>query len=141
MEPFDPLQRRLFTLINVATSPWWLVMIAAPRSRLAAWMAERAEVVLVSLGLGYATLLARGLGGEGVDFTDGESVRAGLARPDGFLAGWAHFVAFDLFVGRWIWRTALAEGRGCRVALLLTWFAGPLGLSWFTLQRRLRPAT
>lgn len=98
--------------------------------------------MLAGLGMGYAGLLARGVGdGDPVRFTDPESVRDALRRPDGFLAGWAHYMAFDLFVGRWIWRTALDEQRGCRVALLLTWLAGPLGMTVFMAQRRLRPRT
>lgn len=50
----------------------------------------------------------------------------------------AHYIAFDLFVGRWIWETAREEGRSCRVALLLTWMAGPAGLTVFLGQRALR---
>lgn len=137
----DATRRQLFTLINASTAPWWLSMIVAPRARLTSRLADRAPLVLAGLGLSYTGLLARGFGdGDAIDFTDPDSVRAGLQRPDGFLAGWAHYLAFDLFVGRWIWRTALAEDRGCRIALLLTWLAGPLGLTVFMAQRRLRPA-
>jgi hypothetical protein len=138
--PMDASRRRTFALLNASTAPWWLAMIVAPRSRPTARLVDAAPLVLTGLGVSYATLLVRSSGdGDGVDVTDPDSVIAALSRPDGFLAGWAHYLAFDLFVGRWIWRTALDEGRGCRVALLLTWFLGPLGLTVFTLQRRLRP--
>lgn len=138
----DATHRQIFTLVNMSTAPWWLSMIILPRARFTARLVDRAPLALAGLGLSYAGLLVRSLGdGDGIDFSDADSVRAALQRPDGFLAGWAHYVAFDLFVGRWIWRTALDEGRGCRVALLLTWLAGPLGLTVFMTQRRLRPAT
>ncbi|HSK95119.1 MAG TPA: abscisic acid-deficient protein Aba4 family protein, partial [Euzebyales bacterium] len=74
-----------------------------------------------------------------LDDLDPDAMRQAVARPDAFLAGWAHYVAFDVFVGRWIWRTALTERRGCRVALLLTMLFGPAGLLLFLAQRRLRP--
>lgn len=136
----DEPRRRAFALLNASTAPWWLCMIVFPRTRLTARLVGAAPVVLTGLGVSYGALLVRGLGeGDGLDYSDPDSVIAMLTRPDGFLAGWAHYVAFDLFVGRWIWRTALDEGRGCRVALLLTWLFGPLGLTLFMLQRRLRP--
>lgn len=137
----DTTHRQLFALLNASTAPWWLSMILLPRAAWTARLVDRAPLVLGGLGLSYAALLARGLSdSDPIDVTGAaESMRAGLQRPDVFLAGWAHYLAFDLFVGRWIWRTALAEGRGCRVALLLTWWAGPLGLMVFMAQRRLRP--
>ena len=138
----DMAHRQMFALLNASTAPWWLSMILLPRSAFTARLVDRTPLVLGGLGLSYAALLGRGLGhGDPIDFTDPDSVRAGLQRPDGFLAGWAHYLAFDLFVGRWIWRTALAERRGCRIALLLTWWTGPLGLTVFMAQRRLRPVT
>ena len=70
-----------------------------------------------------------------MDFRDPATVRTGLSRPKGFLAGWTHYIAFDLFVGRWVWEQGLAERRSTRVALLLTWLAGPAGLAVFLGQR------
>jgi hypothetical protein len=47
------------------------------------------------------------------------------------LAGWTHYISFDLFVGTWIWRKSLAEGKPARLAMLLTWWVGPAGLGLF----------
>lgn len=138
----DPFERRLYTAVNTSTAPLFLLMVLAPRAALTARVVARAAPPLqAGLALTYAGLLASTVGrGERVDFRDGDSVRRGLTQPRGFLAGWAHFLAFDLFVGRWIWETGLAEGRSTRAALLLTWLAGPLGLLLFTAQRALRQA-
>ena len=136
----DAAHHRMFAVLNAAVMPWWLAMIVAPRSRTTARLVARMPVALGALGVTYGGLIARGLGTGGIDFSDAEAVRALLQAPDGFLAGWTHYLAFDLFVGRWIWRTALDEGRGCRVALTLTLMFGPLGLTWFAAQRRVRPA-
>jgi Domain of unknown function (DUF4281) len=132
--------RRTFALLNAVVMPWWLAMLVMPRSRATAWLMDRLPVVLAMLGVTYVGLLARAIDGGLLDSLDADALRHAVARPHGFLAGWAHYVAFDVFVGRWIWTTALAEGRGCRMALLMTLLAGPSGLLLFMTQRRLRPA-
>ncbi len=71
-----------------------------------------------------------------LNFRDPEAVRKALGEPDIFLGGWTHYIAFDLFVGRWIWQDALERGRSARLALFLTWMAGPAGLSLHLLRRR-----
>lgn len=135
-----PSQRRTFALVNAVAAPWWLAMILLPRAAVTGWLMQRMPVALATLGVTYTGLLVRGLGAGPVEIIDPDALRTALGRPDVFLAGWAHYVAFDLFVGRWIWRTALAEDRGCRLALLLTFMAGPAGLTLFLAQRRRRPA-
>lgn len=122
-------ERRLYAVINTCTAPLWLLMVLAPRSALTASAVRLATPLYATLGASYVGLLASGWGGERVDFRDPETVRRGLLQPRGFLAGWAHYIAFDLFVGRWIWEQGLTTGRSTRGALLLTWLAGPAGLS------------
>lgn len=135
----EPSQRRVFALLNALVLPWWLAMMLAPRSRVTAWLMARLPVVLAVVGMSYVGLLARAIDGGLLDGLDPDSMRQALSQPDAFLAGWAHYVAFDVFVGRWIWRTALAENRGCRIALLATMLFGPTGLLLFRAQRRFRP--
>jgi hypothetical protein len=136
--PLAPRRRQAYMLINASSAPIWLAMIVAPRSRLARWLVQAATPLFVGLGVTYDALLASGFAqsGEVIDFTDPDAVRRALSSPDVFLAGWAHYIAFDLFVGRWIWEDALARGRAPRLALLLTWLAGPAGLSLYLVQRR-----
>lgn len=135
--PFSPSRRQAYALINGSSAPVWLAMILAPRSRLTRWLVQRATLLFVGLGLTYDALLASGVArnGEVVDFRDPDAVRTALSSPDLFLAGWAHYIAFDLFVGRWIWEDALAQGRRAPLSLLLTWLAGPTGLSLYLVRR------
>lgn len=135
MEAFSARDRRLYAVINSCTAPLWLAMILLPRSPVTAGLVRLATPLYAALGTTYVALLASGWGGERVDFRDPATVRAGLSRPKGFLAGWTHYIAFDLFVGRWVWEQGLAERRSTRVALLLTWLAGPAGLAVFLGQR------
>jgi Domain of unknown function (DUF4281) len=136
--PLSPRRRQAYMFINGSSAPVWLAMILAPGSSLTRWLVQRATFLFVGLGVTYDALLASGVlrSGEVVDFRDPDAVRGALSSPDLFLAGWTHYIAFDLFVGRWIWEDALAQGRRARLALLLTWMAGPAGLSLYLVQRR-----
>lgn len=136
MAEFISRDKALYAVINTCTAPLWLAMIVLPRSAVTRTVLSVATPLYATLGASYVALLASGWGGERVDFRDPETVRRGLAQPKGFLAGWAHYIAFDLFVGRWIWEQGLAQQRSTRVSLLLTWLAGPAGLTLWLGQSR-----
>ncbi len=139
MSESKPRHQLLWKLVNVSTMPVWLAMILLPSSRATAWMAARLVPLYGALGLTYtATLAASAVSsGSPPDFSRPEKVSELLQNPDAMLAAWTHYIAFDLFVGRWIWEMSLEEGKPARLALLLTWWAGPLGLTLFLARRRL----
>lgn len=67
-----------------------------------------------------------------------------LAKPELALAGWVHYLAFDLFVGGWEVRTAHAEAIPFIFVipcLVLTFLFGPAGLLAFAALRAARQAT
>lgn len=139
MTPLTPRERQVYTVVNTCTAPLWLLMILAPRAPVTARALQAATPLYAALGASYVGLLASGWGGQRVDFRDPESVRRGLLQPRAFLAGWTHYIAFDLFVGRWIWEQGLEQRRSSRLALLLTWLAGPSGLALWLAQRAVSP--
>jgi hypothetical protein len=128
-----------WTLINLSSVPVWLAMIIAPRSGLTRWMADHLTPLHAGLGVVYTSTLAAGVatGDERPDFGSIESVQRLLQNPNSMLAAWTHYITFDLFVGRWIWERSLAEGKPARLALLLTWWAGPLGLTTYLARSKL----
>lgn len=130
--PMTPGQRRAFQVLSATTAPVWLAMILFPRARATARLVALATPLSAALGVAYTALLARAMltgDGDPPRFDDPDSLRAGLTRPDAFLAGWTHYLAVDLHVGRHIWAEALERGRTDRIPLFLTWMAGPLGLT------------
>jgi len=131
--------QRAWSAVNYSTVPFWLAMIVAPRSRMTRWLVERAAPLHATLSVVYTVALAAGTatGGERVDFTKLASVSRAFQQPEWMLAGWTHYISFDLLVGSWIWRRALAEGRSARLSLLLTWWAGPAGFGLFAARNRL----
>lgn len=135
-------RRALYTVVNLSSTPIWAAMILAPRSRLTRRMVELITPLQLGLGGVYDGLFTAGLirHGKMLDFTNPDRVREGLANPDLFIAAWAHYIAFDVFVGRWIWQDALEAGTGrhwrTRLSLLLTMMAGPAGMSLYLVTRR-----
>jgi hypothetical protein len=125
-----------FTLLNLAVLPWWGLWLVAPRSERARSAASHSGIFL-GLAAVYALLLAAALGGDlpGIGYA---ALRAALASPTGFLAGWTHYLAFDLFVGAWILRESQRIALEPRPYLLLALLVGPLGLGAFLLRRGLR---
>lgn len=132
LAPMSPGRRTAFQVLSATTAPVWLAMILFPRARVTRRLVALATPLSAALGVAYTALLARAMlngDSEPPRFDDPDSLRAGLTEPDAFLAGWTHYLAFDLYVGRHIWSAALERGRTDRIALLLTWMAGPLGLT------------
>lgn len=141
LSPVAPSRRRAYALVTGSSAPVFLAMIVAPRSSLTARLVGRSGLLHAALGAGYGGLLVTGVATTRSmpDLRDPDRLRAALAHQDFFLAGWTHYVTFDLFVGQWIWRDALEAGRSARLALFLTWMVGPIGLAVYLAQRRLSP--
>ena len=68
-----------------------------------------------------------------------EGVMRLFASPWLVLAGWLHYLAFDLFVGAWLTRDASRNGiRHVLVVpcLIATLLAGPIGLGSYLVLRQ-----
>ncbi len=156
--PMRPGERTAFSVLSASTAPVWIAMIVAPRSRLTALLVRWSTPLSIGLGGAYVGLLGTSLlrsdgptpGSTGTGtgtgtgtstgnstgrLDDPETLRAALGTPTAFLAGWTHYLVFDLLVGRAIHEHALARGRTARVSLLLTWWAGPAGWTLHLLDR------
>lgn len=116
-----------FSLLNVAILPFWLLLIFAPRWRYTQRIVHGAGVFML-LGIVYTVCLFKnGL----VPLTDLESGMKAFQQPWLFLAGWTHYLSFDLMVGAWVSRDALRHGVShwfVVPSLLLVLNLGPLGL-------------
>ncbi len=130
--------RRAYAIINSSSAPVWLAMIVAPRAPLTRRLVSSSAPLLASLGVTYGSLLSAGIVRERklIDYRDPEAVIGALSSPETFLAAWTHYIAFDLFVGRWIWLDGLDRRIATRWALLMTWLFGPVGLTLHLATRR-----
>ena len=79
--------------------------------------------------------------GESPDFWTIEGVRTVFVTDPGVTLGWVHYLAFDLFVGLWVARTAdeISLSRIFQAPVLLATFVfGPFGLLIYLIIRRVR---
>ena len=118
--------------MNLTVLPFWLAMILAPGWRGTQRLMARPWGVLAPV-LAYLVMVVPRLPEilPVVARPELPAVAALLSTPAGAAIAWAHFLAFDLFVGRWIY----LDGRERQLSawvlspiLLLTLLLGPLGL-------------
>ena len=120
----------LFTIASTAVVPGWLLLATAPRWR-PTKLIVRSGLLSLVLSAGYLVLILLNYPGAAGGFGSlAEVARLFESRPL-LLAGWVHYLAFDLFVGGW--ETGDAEARGVSHLLVvpclaLTFFFGPIGL-------------
>ncbi|MET0493913.1 MAG: ABA4-like family protein [Actinoplanes sp.] len=122
----------LFSLTFAVAAPFWALMILLPRWSWTARIVGSPLIVLPAV-LIYAVLVVPALGEvlPAVASPTLNSVRELLGTANGAAAGWAHMIAFDLFVGRWSWldaRTRAVPALVMAPILVLTIMLGPLGL-------------
>jgi len=69
-----------------------------------------------------------------------KGVTALLSSPEGATLAWVHFLAFDLFVGRWIYLDSQERKINnwlISPILFLTLMLGPVGFVAYTVLRRI----
>ncbi len=131
----------IFNLSNLFILPFWLLMIFLPHWRLTRRIMVSLWPVAL-LALVYAGLLLSQLGGVAGNLLDPTlaGIASLLGTPSGAAVGWVHFLAFDLFVGRWAYLDSRERGLSAWLASLALFFilmAGPLGLLIYLLVRSL----
>jgi hypothetical protein len=132
---------QLFSLCGALVLPGWLLLIFLPRWK---WTARLVCPVVVPLllALVYLWLVASNFGRTQGDFGSLAGVSLLFQNPRVLLAGWIHYLAFDLFVGSWEVRDAQRVGLHHLLVvpcLVLTFMFGPIGLLlYFALRASLR---
>ncbi|HEU4588192.1 MAG TPA: ABA4-like family protein [Gemmatimonadales bacterium] len=119
---------RLFSILNALALAGWLPLVFVPRAR---WATTVVPVAIpAALALVYVVLVAAALPGSEGGFSSLAAVSTLFENPWALLAGWAHYLAFDLLVGGWEVRDARQRGIPHLLvvpALVLTFLVGPAG--------------
>lgn len=130
----------LFSLSFLLVAPFWLLIVFLPHWHVtrriisSPWIAAPAALLYTVLAFPHL----RGLLPVLIQ-PELESVRALLARAEGTTIAWVHFLAFDIFVGRWIYLDSRKRGlRAWLVSpiLFVTLMLGPFGLLSYLVVRR-----
>ena len=130
-----------FLAINAAVMPAWFLLAFAPRATITRRVVHSFAYPIV-FGCLYSTFLIAGLffgqSASDVGMTSINGVSALFSHPNGVMTGWTHYLVFDLFVGAWISRDALAREIPYWLvvpALFFTLMFGPVGLLVYALIR------
>lgn len=120
----------LFNMAGALVVPAWLLLILGPR-RWSALNALPAYAVPLLLSALYAALVLTHFAAAGGRYGTLAEVRLLMSSDMTLLAGWVHYLAFDLFIGAWAARRMDTVGisRIIQAGVLPTIFLfGPLGL-------------
>ncbi len=127
----------LFSICGKVVLPGWLLLVVAPRWK---WTVRLIASVLLPglLGAVYIYLIAAYYGQSQGGFSSLANVALLFKTPQLLLAGWIHYLAFDLFVGCWEVQDARQVGvRHWFVipCLATTMMFGPAGLLLYFVVR------
>ncbi len=131
----------VFSLSILLVMPFWLLMIFVPQGRWTRRIMTSPSVVLPAAIL-YAVLVLPHVRTVWPDLMNPRlpAIAALLGTEHGATIGWVHFLAFDLFVGRWVY----LDSRERRISawwtspmLCFVFILGPLGLLLYLVVRQL----
>ena len=135
----DAMNETIFSLSGALAMLGWLGLALLPRFDLVVKVIARL-VIPALIAVVYVALMLSNMDAapEGGGFGSLAAVSA-LFTIDGLLlAGWVHYLAFDLFVGSWEVEDARARGVPHLLVLpclFATFMAGPAGLGLYLLVR------
>ena len=125
---------QIFSIANLIAAAAWLLLVLLPRQR---WVTEVVTSVAVPLlfAIVYVGIVATTFGRTPGGFSTLGDVATLFDNRWALLAGWIHYLAFDLLIGTWEARDA--RERGVRHLLLvpclvLTFLFGPAGWLLYT---------
>ena len=131
---------QLFTLLNAIALVGWLLIAIFPRRPLVVETIA-GTAIPAFFAVAYIAILASNLGGSDGSFSSLQGVAALFANPWLLLAGWTHYLAFDLLVGVWEVRDSSSRSIPHVMVLpclLLTFLVGPTGWLLYLVLRRVR---
>ncbi len=132
---------QVFSICNLTAMAGWLILIFAGRMRWAAGLVTGAVIPAI-LAMVYATVLGLHWGETPGGFGTLDGIASLFSNRWLLLAGWVHYLAFDLFIGSWEVRDAAKHGISHWLiipCLALTFFFGPVGLLlYFAIRAVLR---
>jgi hypothetical protein len=129
----------VFRASNLLVLPFWALMTLLPRWR---WTERimKSPLISVAPAVLYAALALPRLAeiGPAVSRPTLSGVSVLLGSPAGATIAWIHFLAFDLFVGRWIYLDSRERRMNVWLmapVLFLTLMLGPVGFLLYLVLR------
>ena len=126
----------VFSYANMMVMPMWLLMIILPKWKITRFLVDY-KIIPILLSVVYAIYISLTFHAEGgLNFGSLKSVMALFTKENAVLAGWVHYLAFDLLIGMWMVQKNRSLGINQLLmapCLFFTFMAGPMGFLLFTL--------
>ena len=131
---------QIFSIANLAALCCWLLLIVLPGR---AWVNRLVAGVVVPAAFAvlYSLIIAMHFFGSDGGFSSLPDVARLFSNPWLLLAGWIHYLAFDLLVGSWEARDARERGVHHLLVipcLIVTFMFGPAGWLLYLGVRKVR---
>ena len=127
----------VFGVCNTVALLMWLLLVVTPGRRVVAGVVTGALVPLL-FAVVYVAILVPRMGSSDGSFSTLDGVAKLFSDRWLLVAGWVHYLAFDLFLGSWQVRDAQRRGiphAAVVPCLILTFLFGPAGLGAYLLLR------
>jgi hypothetical protein len=127
----------LFPFANYLALLGWALLIFVPNWKLTKYITGLGIMLMIALLYTYLMIASWGQTQGG--FGSLNEVRLLFDNDKALLAGWIHYLAFDLFLGTWIVHHSQKHAVHHLLiipALLLTFMAGPAGVLFYWLIYR-----
>ncbi|MCH2032830.1 MAG: DUF4281 domain-containing protein [Tenacibaculum sp.] len=131
----------IFSITNFIAMPMWILLLFVPKWKVTRFLIDY-KIIPILLSLVYAFYVIQYLATEGMmDFGSLNSVMELFTKENAVLAGWVHYLAFDLLVGMWI----VNQNKKYNIHQLLiapcllgTFMFGPIGFLLFMIMKSLK---
>jgi hypothetical protein len=133
---------QVFSIVNVVAVVPWIMLVMLPRQR---WVTDivTSTIVPMLFAFVYVAIVVTTFGRTPGGFSSLDAVATLFSNPWALLAGWIHYLAFDLLIGTWEVRDARDRGVPHLLVvpcLVLTFLFGPAGWLLYTVVRATRPS-
>lgn len=129
-----------FSVVNAIAALQWLLLIAMPKWKVTQWLVNHAAVPLL-LSVIYCIYIAGFFSIQGGGFGSVQEVRTLFGDDNLLLAGWVHYLAFDLLIGFSIIKSAQASAASHWLVipcLVLTFMFGPCGYLLYQIVNKIK---
>jgi hypothetical protein len=131
----------VFKIVGMLAMPMWILLIFLPKWKVTRFLIDY-KIIPIVLSVIYAIYIAKSLiTGGMMDFGSLQSVMQLFTVENAVLAGWVHYLAFDLLVGMWI----VNQNKELNIhpillapCLLGTFLFGPVGFLVFMSIRAIK---
>lgn len=132
---------QVFSIVGMMAMPMWILLIFLPKWKATRFLIDYKVIPLV-LSVIYAIYIFLSIqNGGGLDFGSLNSVMNLFTVKNAVLAGWVHYLAFDLLVGMWM----VNQNQQLKIhpvlmapCLFATFMLGPVGFILFNIIKSIK---